>query len=436
MSVVNIVVDPQAGVVATGRLFSGTVTDGEPVYMINSRAQGRVQQVAIYMGPQREIVGKLSAGNIPALLGLENVKAGETISSVKQVIPFEAVHYVTEPVVTIAVEPKFNRDLPRLVELLRKLSLEDPNLVTSINEETGEYLISGMGTLHLEIANTLITKTGLEIVTSKPIVIYREAIRGEAGPIEGKSPNRHNKIYIEVEPLGEQVMDLIKGGKISEYMDKADMAKQLRAVGWEPEEARGVWSIDEPFNMILDVTKGAQYMQEVRDMILAGYRWGIKEGPIAYEQIRGMKVKITDVALHEDPVHRGPAQIMPMTRRAMFTAFLEAQPTLLEPIQKITTRVPNDFLGAVTSVITQKRGKIVSVDQKGNLVSVVGDIPTAESFDLSEVMRSQTQGRAFWGLEFARWAPVPTSLLQTVVEGIRKRKGLSLEPPKASDFAE
>src|SRR5437870_5672906 len=371
MSVVNIVVDPQAGVVATGRLFSGTVSDGEAVYMINSRAQGRVQQVAIYMGPQREIVGKLSAGNIPALLGLENVKAGETISSVKQVIPFEAVHYVTEPVVTIAVEPKFNRDLPRLVELLRKLSLEDPNLVTSINEETGEYLISGMGTLHLEIANTLITKTGLEIVTSKPIVIYREAIRGEAGPIEGKSPNRHNKIYIEVEPLGEQVMELIKTGKISEYMDKADMAKQLRAVGWEPDEARGVWSIDEPFNMILDVTKGAQYMQEVRDMILAGYRWGIKEGPIAYEQIRGMKVKITDVALHEDPVHRGPAQIMPMTRRAMFTAFLEAQPTLLEPVQKITTRVPNDFLGAVTSVITQKRGKIVSVDQKGNLDEVV-----------------------------------------------------------------
>jgi len=293
-----------------------------------------------------------------------------------------------------------------------------------------------MGTLHLEIANTLITKTGLEIVTSKPIVIYREAIRREAGPIEGKSPNRHNKIYLEVEPLEEQVMELIKAGKISEYMDKADMAKQLRAVGWEPEEARGVWSIDEPYNMILDVTKGAQYMQEVRDMILAGYRWGLKEGPIAYEQIRGLKVKITDVALHEDPVHRGPAQIMPMTRRAMFTGFLEAQPTLLEPVQKITTRVPNDFLGAVTSVITQKRGKIVAVDQKGNLVSVVGDIPTAESFDLSEVMRSQTQGRAFWGLEFARWSPVPQSLLQSVVEGIRKRKGLSLEPPKASDFAE
>ncbi len=436
MSVTNIVVDPQAGLVATGRLFSGTIVEGEPINLINSKTSGRVQQVAIYMGPNREIVGKLSAGNIPALLGLENVKAGETIASVKPFVPFEAVHYVTEPVVTIAVETKLSRELPKLVDLLRKLSLEDPNLVTTINEETGEYLISGMGTLHLEIANTLITKTGLEIVTSKPIVIYREAIRREAGPVEGKSPNKHNKIYISVEPLEEEVVELIKTGKISEYGDKTLMAKELRGIGWEADEARGVWSIDEPFNMIVDVTKGAQYMQEVKDMILAGYRWGIKEGPIAYEQIRGMKVKITDVTLHEDPVHRGPAQIMPMTRRAMFAAFLQGQPTLMEPIQRITTKVPNDLLGAVTSVVTQKRGKIVSVDQKGHLVYVTGELPTVETFDLSEVMRSQTAGRAFWGLEFARWSPVPQSLLQSVVEEIRKRKGLSLEPPKPSDFME
>src|SRR5436853_6051733 len=125
-------------------------------------------------------------------------------------------------------------------------------------------------------------------------------------------------------------------------------------------------------------------MQEVRDMVLAGYRWGIKEGPIAYEQIRGLKVKITDVSLHEDPVHRGPAQIMPMTRRAMFVAFLEAAPTLLEPVQKITTRVPNELLGAVTSVITQQRGKIVSVDETGNPVAGEGDVPTAERCAMSQ----------------------------------------------------
>ncbi|MCX6659949.1 MAG: GTP-binding protein, partial [Candidatus Bathyarchaeota archaeon] len=314
MAVSNIVVDPQAGVVATGRLFSGTLKEGTRVYLVGAKSEARIQQVCIYMGPYREVVGQLTAGNIPALLGLEAARAGETISSTKGTSPFEAVKYVTEPVVTLAVEPKYSRDLPKLVDTLRKLSIEDPNLVTTINEETGEYLIAGMGTLHLEIATTLITKTGLEITTSKPIVIHRESIRKAAGPFEGKSPNKHSKIFIEIEPMGEDVVDMIKTGKIGEYMDKAALAKILREKGWVPEEAKGVWAIDETCNVLTEATKGAQFLQDVKDMVVSGYRWAIKEGPLAYEQIRGVKAKITDIQLHEDPVHRGPAQIMPMTR--------------------------------------------------------------------------------------------------------------------------
>ncbi|MEM3018090.1 MAG: elongation factor EF-2 [Candidatus Bathyarchaeia archaeon] len=434
MAVSNIVVDPQAGVVATGRLFSGTVKEGDLVHLIGAKTDSRIQQVCIYMGPYREVVGELTAGNIPALLGLEAARAGETVASVKDIAPFEAVKYVTEPVVTLAVEPKYSRDLPKLVDTLRKLSIEDPNLVTTINEETGEYLIAGMGTLHLEIATTLIQKTGLEITTSKPIVIYREGIRSAAGPYEGRSPNKHNKIFIEVEPLSEDIIDMIKAGKIGEYMDKAAMAKILREQGWPPDEAKGVWSVDESCNMLTEVTKGAQFLQDVKDMVVAGYRWGIKEGPLAYEQIRGVKAKITDIQLHEDPVHRGPAQIMPMSRRAFFAAFLSADPTLYEPIQRITAKVSPDLLGAVTSVISQKRGKVVSVEQKGNIVYITGEIPTAETFDLSEALRSATAGRAFWGLEFARWSPVPASMIKQVIEEIRKRKGLPLEPHKAEDF--
>jgi len=293
-----------------------------------------------------------------------------------------------------------------------------------------------MGTLHLEIATTLITKTGLEIATSNPIVIYRESVKGTAGPVEGKSPNKHNKVYLSVEPLADKMVDMIKEGKIGEYQDRHEMAKILRDEGWPPDEARGVWSVDDGSNMLVEVTKGAQYLQEVKEMILGGYRWGLKEGPLAYEQIRGIKVKLTDVSLHEDPVHRGPAQIMPMSRRAFFIAFLSANPVLLEPIQRITVKVPPDLLGAATSVISQKRGKIVSVDQRGHLVYVVGELPTAETFDLSEVMRSQSQGRAFWGLEFARWAPVPQSLVGQVITDIRKRKGLPPEPPTAQDFVD
>jgi elongation factor 2 len=436
MFVSNVVVDPQAGVVATGRLFSGKLTEGTTVHLVGARVDHRVQQVCIYMGPYREIVGSLSAGNIPALLGLESARAGETISTIKDIVPFEAVKYVTEPVVTMAVEPKYSRDLPRLVDTLRKLSIEDPNLVTTINEETGEYLISGMGTLHLEIATTLIQKTGLEIVTSKPIVIYRESVRKSAGPVEGKSPNKHNRIFIMVEPLGDEIISMIKNGDIGEYMDRHALAKILREKGWPPDEARGIWSIDESGNMLVEVTKGAQFLQEVKDMVISGYRWGLKEGPLAYEQIRGLKVKITDIQLHEDPVHRGPAQIMPMTRRAFFASFLQADPCLMEPIQKITVKVPPELLGAATSVISQKRGKIISVEQKGHLVYVIGELPTAETFDLSEAMRSASAGRAFWGLEFSHWAPVPASMVAQIIRDIRKRKGLPPEPQRAEDFME
>ena len=436
MAVTNIVVDPQAGVVASGRLFSGTLKEGTMIHLMGARADQRIQQVCIFMGPYREIVGTLIAGNIPALLGLDAARAGETLAEQKDVVPFEAVKYVTEPVVTMAVEPKYSRDLPKLVDTLRRLSIEDPNLVTMINEETGEYLISGMGTLHLEIATTLITKTGLEIVTSNPIVIYRESVRAPAGPFEGRSPNKHNKIHIQIEPLGEETIGMIKKGDIGEYMDKHAMAKVLREKGWPADEARGVWAVEDSGNMLIEVTKGAQFLQEVKDMVLAGYRWGLKEGPIAYESIRGTKLKITDISLHEDPVHRGPAQIMPMTRRAMFAAFMSGNPTLLEPVQKITVKAPPDLLGAATSVISQKRGKVLSVDQRGHLVYVVGELPTSETFDLSEVMRSATAGRAFWGLEFSHWAPVPGSMIGQVIADVRKRKGLPPEPQKAEDFME
>ena len=434
MCVTNIVVDPQAGVVATGRLFSGTIKEGQMIHLVGARVESRVQQVCVYMGVYREVIGEINAGNIPALLGLEAARAGETLATSKDVAPFEAVHYVTEPVVTMAVEPKFSRDLPRLVDTLRKLSIEDPNLVTTINEETGEYLISGMGTLHLEIATTLISKTGLEMVTSQPIVIYRESIRKPAGPFEGKSPNRHNRIRIMVEPLPEEIIDMIKRGDIGGYMDRHALARILRDKGWEAEDARGVWSVDERCNILTDVTKGAQYVQEAKDTIISGYEWSIKEGPLAYEQIRGLKVKIVDISLHEDPVHRGPAQIMPMTRRAFFAAFLSADACLLEPVQKITAKIPPDLLGAVTSVISQKRGRVISVDQRGHLIYVVGEMPTAETFDLSEVLRSATAGRAFWGLEFSHWSPVPASLIGQVIQDIRKRKGLPLEPSKVEDF--
>ena len=436
----KIVIDPHAGLVATGRVFSGTVHNGDEVYLLMARSSGRVQQVGLYMGPYREVANEISAGNIVALLGLDRARAGETVVDIKFkdiMVPFERLKYISEPVVTIAIEPKRSSDLPKLVETLRKMAIEDPTLQVKINEETGEYLISGMGTLHLEIALWDLQRRtgGIPIETSPPIVVYRESIKGLAGPVEGKSPNKHNRVYISVEPLDEKTLELLSEGKVYEDQDWRTRAKILRTeAGWSADEARGIWAIDEHLNILVDVTKGVQYLRDIKDTIIAGFRWAMEAGPLCQEPIRGIKVKLVDAMVHEDPAHRGPAQIMPATKDAIFAAFLMANPILLEPLLKIEAKVPQEFLSGLLRVLSSKRGRISSVEQHGMLMIVRGEIPVSETFDLADQIRSATQGRCFWSTEFSRWAPVPTQLAMEVIKQIRKRKGLPLEIPKPEDF--
>ena len=435
MIVTDVKVDPQAGVVATGRLFSGTIKEGDTVQIVGRNISRRVQQVAVYMGPNREIVGVLPAGNIPAILGLDEARAGDTLATV-DLIPFESMKYVSEPVVTISVEPKHSRDLPKLVDFLNKLSIEDPTLVTTVRPETGEYLISGMGTLHLEIALTWIAKAGIEVVASKPIILYRETVSKKGRVFEGKSPNRHNRIYMQVEPLEEEIIELIRKGELFNEMDRKQIAKILREHGWDADMARSVWHIDPRGNILVDMTKGAQYLQESKALIIAGFQEVMERGPLAEEAMRGVKAILVNVELHEDPVHRGYAQIVPATRRTLYASILSAEPILLEPILKIEAKITPDLMGAVTSVITSKRGRILNVTQQEYITIITGEIPAAETFDLSEVMRSATMGKAFWATEFYAWKPVPASLREKVIQEIRKRKGLPPEIPKISDFVE
>ncbi|MEM2931880.1 MAG: elongation factor EF-2 [Nitrososphaerota archaeon] len=435
MAVTDVKVDPQAGVVATGRLFSGTVNDGDTLVIVGRNIQSRVQQVAVYMGQAREIVSTLPAGNIPALLGIEDARAGDTLA-VKEMVPFESLKYVSEPVVTVSIEPKHSKDLPRLVDFLQKLTIEDPTLVTIVRPETGEYLISGMGTLHLEIALTWIQKAGLEVVAGKPIILYRETIERKGKVFEGKSPNRHNKIYMYVEKLDEEIIELIRRGEIFDEMDRKQIAKILREHGWDADEARNVWTIDPNGNILVDMTKGAQFLHESKMMIIGGFQRVVQEGPLAGERMRGIKAVLVNVDLHEDPVHRGYAQIAPATWRSLYASILSADPVLLEPVLKLEVKVPPDLMGAVTSIVSSKRGRILDVKQSEYITVVSGEIPAAETGDLSEVLRSSTMGKAFWGTEFHAWRPVPASLHEKIIMEIRKRKGMPLELPKISDYVE
>jgi elongation factor 2 len=434
MMVTTINVDPQAGRIATGRLFSGTIKDGDEVYLIDAKRSGKVQSVNIYMGNTREVVSMLPSGNIPALLGLDYAVAGETIATIKNIPPFESIKYVSEPVVTIAVEPKHPKDLPKLVEALRRLTVEDPNLIVKINEETGETLMAGMGVLHLEIATSLLQEAGLEITTTQPLINYRETIRSKAGPIMSKSPNKHNKIFMRVEPLGEDVIETIRTGQIKEDMDKRVMAKVLREKGWNADEARSVAAIDPGGNMLVDETKGVQFLQESMDSIRSGFDDVVHLGPIAHESLRGVKFVLHHFVPHEDPAHRGLAQLMPASRRSMLGSILIAEPVLLEPVLGIEIKCPQEQIGTVAGILSGKRGKLLNVDQKGIISIIQGEVPASETFDLSEVMRGGTAGKAMWSTYFKAWQVVPQSILRSLIAETRKRKGLSPEPPNPDEF--
>jgi elongation factor 2 len=435
----NVIIDPQAGVISTGRVFSGTVRKGDTLNLVGAEKTAKAQQVSIYMGAFREIVDEIPAGNIVALMGLSEARAGETIVGkelINTAVPFESIKYVSDPVLTIAVEPKKPTDLPKLVDAMQKMSIQDPNLVTTINQETGEYLLAGMGELHLEIAvKDLKSQYNLDILQSEPTVVYRETIREEVGPFMGKSPNKHNRIFFTFKPLDNKIIKLIRSGDISEIVSNSKIEETLKEkVGWSTREARQVFAINESANLLIDTTSGIQGLREVKQHISGGFQWALGDGPLAGESVRGVLIDMVDIKLHEDPVHRGPAQMMPAVRQALFAGILSGNPTLLEPISLIQVRVPADEMGSVTGLLSSKRGSIRSVDQEGPIVNIQGMIPVAESLGLSQEMRSATSGTAFWQMTFDHYAPVPDSMLPDIVRKIRVRKGLNPTPPRASEY--
>ncbi|HJN20599.1 MAG TPA: elongation factor EF-2 [Candidatus Nitrosopelagicus sp.] len=434
MMVVNMQMDPAAGPVAIGRLFSGTLKDGDTVNLIDTHREARIQSVNFFMGNQREMVGELSAGNIPALLGLTEARAGQTLATTKGIEVFEGIKYVSEPVVQMAIEPKHPKDLPKMIEILKRLTIEDPNLIIKINEESGETIMAGMGVLHLEIATNQIKEAGLELITSEPLINYRETITQPTEPIMAKSPNRHNKIFMRVEPLEPEIAEMCRTGELGEMKDKKEMTKILRDHGWEPDVAKKVMRFDSRGNIMINGTKGVQFIDESSDSILSGFDDVMKEGPLAREQMRNCKFTFTHFVPHEDTAHRGLSQLGPASRRACLASVLLAQSVILEPILGIEVRVPQDLVGNVASVLSGKRGKVIDMQQKGVISIVIGEVPASETFDISQVMRGQTAGKAMWNTFFKAWSPIPKSLVAQLIPDIRKRKGLSPEPPKAEEF--
>jgi len=435
LMVTDISFDPHAGEVATGRLFSGRLKRGDALYVMGSaKKENRLQQVGIFMGPKRVEVDEIVAGNIAAVTGLKDAIVGSTVTSLMEMTPFESLKHYSEPVMTVAVEAKNMKDLPKLVEVLRQVAKEDPTLVITINEETGEHLISGMGELHLEIITGRIKRDkGVEIVTSEPIVVYRETVTQKVEAVEGKSPNRHNRFYFDIESLPDEIVSLIKDGEVSMNQTALERRDVLMKAGMDKDEAKSVKDI-KGTNMFLDMTKGIQYLNETMELILEGIHEALAGGPLADEPVQNIKMRLVDVKLHEDAIHRGPAQVIPAVRSAIKAGVLLAGDSLLEPVQKIQITVPTDQMGAATSQIQGRRGQVFDMQSEGDTITVVGKAPVAELFGFAGDIRSATEGRAMWNTEFAGFEIVPSGMVKEVVTAIRKRKGLKEQIPTPSDY--
>lgn len=427
--VTNISIDKHAGEIATGRVYGGTIEKGTEIYFVGSHGKARTQQVGVYFGPERINTDKVPAGNIVAITGARNAVAGETISDPgRKIKAFEGLEHISEPVVTVAVEAKSTKDLPKLIEVLRQVGKEDPTVRIEINEETGEHLIAGMGELHLEIITYRIDQKGVEIETSPPIVVYRETIAGKAGPVEGKSPNKHNRFYIEIEPLEDTLFQALQQKKIKEgkIKGKEEVAK-FQEYGLEKEEARKVWDVHER-SLFINMTRGIQHLDEIKELLLEGFESALDDGPIARERAMGIKVKLMDAKIHEDAVHRGPAQVLPAIRKAVYGAIMMAKPTLLEPIQKVFINTPQDYMGSATREVQNRRGQIVDMQQEGDMMTLESKVPVAEMFGFAGDIRSATEGRCLWSTESAGFERLPGELQKQIIRQIRDRKGLSPEP--------
>ena len=435
LMVTDISFDPHAGEVATGRLFSGRLKRGDGLYVIGSAMkENRLQQVGIFMGPKRVEVDEIVAGNIAAVTGLKDAIVGSTVTTLMEMTPFESLKHYSEPVMTVAVEAKNMKDLPKLVEVLRQVAKEDPTLVITINEETGEHLISGMGELHLEIITGRIKRDkGVEIITSEPIVVYRETATQKVEAVEGKSPNRHNRFYFDLEPLPDEIVALIRNNEVSMNQQALERRDVLMKAGMDKDEAKGVKDI-RGTNMFIDMTKGIQYLNETMELIIEGIHEALAGGPLADEPVQNLKMRLVDVKLHEDAIHRGPAQVIPAVRSAIKAGILMAGDSLLEPIQKIQITVPTDQMGSATSQIQGRRGQVFDMQSEGDTITVVGKAPVAELFGFAGDIRSATEGRAMWSTEFAGFEIVPAGMVKEVVTAIRKRKGLKEQVPTPSDY--
>ncbi|KAJ7218349.1 eukaryotic translation elongation factor 2 [Mycena pura] len=442
---------------AFGRVFSGTVRAGQSVRIQGARyVPGRkddlyvktIQRTVLMMGRTVDTLVDCPAGNIVGLVGIDEfVLKSATLTTSPTAHNIRVMQFSVAPVVEVAVEVANRADLPKLVEGLKRLVTMDSVAQTRISE-SGEHVVAAAGELHLEVVlKDLGSLAGVPIKVSPPIVPYRESVSApSARPALAKSQNKHNRLYAAALPLGDALTSAIEAGSITAHDDLKLRARVLADEhGWDVAEARKIWAFGPDTsgpNVLVDATKGVQYMNEIKDSCVAGLQWATKSGVLAEEPMRGVRLNLVDVVLHPDAIHRGGGQIIQTTRRVIHAASLLAQPVLHEPMFLVEIQCPGSAVGGVYSCLSTRRAQVFSEEQRvgAPVFTIKAYVPVSESFGLSAALRQATGGQAFPQCMFDHWAAVPGSPLEAgskaadIVTKIRTRKGLSPGIPPLENY--
>jgi elongation factor 2 len=443
---------------AFGRVFSGTIATGQkvrimgPNYVPGKKTElwiKNIQRTVIMMGRYTEQVADIPAGNTCALVGVDQylLKSG-TICTEEDAHCIKTMKFSVSPVVRCAVEPKNSADLPKLVEGMKRLAKSDP-MVLCYTEESGEHIIAASGELHLEICLQDLQNDfmGTEVKVSDPVVSFRETCTAKSNQTcLAKSANKHNRLFVEAEPLSPELCVAIDDGEIKAGTEPKILGRQLADdFGWDVTEARKIWAFGPDGtgpNLFVDTTKGVNYLLEIKESVVGGFAWATQSGPLCEEQMRGTRYNLMDVVLHADAIHRGMGQIMPTARRVCFASMLSGEPGILEPIYLANISVPQDAMGNVYGVLTRRRGHVFTEEQRPGtpMMSLLAYLPVLESFGFTADLRSNTGGKAFPQCSFDHWEPISGSpyqlgtKVQEVVVNVRKRKGLADGIPELSKY--
>lgn len=447
---------------AFGRVFSGTVATGQTVRLLGSNYKPgskkdlfvkKIQRTILMMGRYVEQIADCPCGNVVGLVGVDQfILKNCTVADEEAVDAsiFRTMKFSVSAVVRVAVEPKNAQDLPKLVEGLKRLAKSDP-LVQCTTANTGEHIIAGAGELHLEICLKDLEEDfmkGAPIKVSKPVVSFAETITGETEmTCVAKSPNKHNRLYMYAEPLDDDLCKEIEEGEVTENDDVKTRARHLAdKYQWDVQQARKIWSFgcipDATANLLVDATKGVQYLNEIKDSMVGAFMQATGGGVFCDEVMRGICFKLDDVVLHADAIHRGAGQIMPCARKALFACQIKSKPALMEPMYVCDIIVPQAAVAGVYNTLSQRRGTVEGKEDRVGtpLTQITAFLPVMESFGFTAKLRQNTGGQAFPQMRFSHWQLVggdpyeENSSVNTIITEIRERKGLKGGLPNFSDY--